>query len=272
MSEERTVDKYIDRIVNADCMDVMDDMPDECIDLTVTSPPYDNLRTYGDTLDWSFDIFREIAGRIYRVTKQGGVVVWIVNDATVDGSETGTSFRQALYFKEIGFNLHDTMIWVKPNCFNFGSNRCYRQSFEYMFILSKGVPKTIHLISDVPAKSAGQVLKGARKHSDGSRDVVPDFMCSDFRRRQNVWSVNVGIAKKSHPAIFPEKLVKDHILSWSDEGDIVMDPFMGSGTTAIACRELDRRFIGMEKNPEYWRVCQERLEENDTYQPMLPLF
>lgn len=272
MSDERTVDKYIDRIVNADCMDVMDDMPDECVDLTVTSPPYDNLRTYGDTLDWSFDIFREIAGRIYRVTKQGGVVVWIVNDATVDGSETGTSFRQALYFKEIGFNLHDTMIWVKPNCFNFGSNRCYRQSFEYMFILSKGIPKTIHLISDVPAKSAGQVLKGARKHSDGSRDVVPDFTCSDFRRRQNVWSVNAGIAKKSHPAIFPEQLVKDHILSWSEEGDIVMDPFMGSGTTAIACRELDRRFIGMEKNPEYWQVCQERLEEDSSCQPMLPLF
>lgn len=144
-------------------------------------------------------------------------MVWVVGDATVKGSETGTSFRQALYFKEIGFNLHDTMIWHKPNCFNFGSNNCYRNSFEYMFVFSKGTPKNISLIKDCPAKSAGKTLKGARKHSSGVRDKVPDFVVGEYKKRDNVWDINVKSENNGHPAVFPEKLAEDHILSWSNE-------------------------------------------------------
>lgn len=244
-------------LYNGDSAEVLKQLQAESINLTVTSPPYDNLRKYNG---FSFD-FETIAKELYRVTKQGGVVVWVVGDATVKGSETGTSFRQALYFMECGFNLHDTMIWVKPNCFNFGSNKCYRQSFEYMFVLSKGVPKTLHLIKDIPTKSSGQLLKGARKHSDGSRDVVPDFVCGEYKKRQNVWQINVANSTKGHPAVFPEQLAKDHILSWSNEGDTVLDPFMGSGTTAKMAMQTGRKCIGIEISAEYCEIIKERCEK-----------
>ena len=99
----------LNTIFNEDCLNTMRAMPDGVIDLVITSPPYDDLRNYKG---YSFD-FESIAKELFRVVKEGGVVVWVVGDATVDGSETGTSFRQALFFKEVGFNLHDTMIYMK---------------------------------------------------------------------------------------------------------------------------------------------------------------
>jgi site-specific DNA-methyltransferase (adenine-specific) len=246
----------LNKIYNMDCVQGMKLLDDCSVDLTVTSPPYDNLRTYKG-FEWDF---KATAKELYRVTKQGGVVVWIVGDATVKGSETGTSFKQALYFKEIGFNLHDTMIWFKPNCFNFGSNNCYKQSFEYMFVFSKGKPKAINLIKDIPNASAGKVMKGGRKHSDGSRDIVPNFVGSEYKRRFNVWSINVSAKTYGHPAIFPEQLAKDHIVSWSNEGDVVLDPFLGSGTTAKMALLNNRNFIGFELNPEYCKIAEKRIE------------
>ena len=245
----------LNKIHNMDCVEGMKLLPDNSVDLTITSPPYDDLRTYNG-FSWNFE---QTAQELYRVTKTGGVVVWIVNDKTDKGDETGTSFRQALYFKECGFNLHDTMIWFKPNAFNFGSNNCYKQSFEYMFVFSKGKPKSINLIKDVKAKSAGRVLKGARKHEDGSRDTVPDFVCSDYKKRYNVWAINVASNTSGHPAVFPEMLVRDHILSWSNEGDTVLDPFMGSGTTGVVSKRLTRNYIGFELSKEYCEIAEERI-------------
>ncbi len=245
----------MDKVICGDCLEVMKSLDDNSIDLTVTSPPYDNLRTYNG---YTF-AFEGVAKELYRVTKQGGVVVWVVGDATIKGSETGTSFKQALYFKEIGFNLHDTMIWHKPNCFNFGSNNCYRNSFEYMFVFSKGTPKNISLIKDCPAKSAGKTLKGARKHSSGVRDKVPDFVVGEYKKRDNVWDINVKSENNGHPAVFPEKLAEDHILSWSNECDIVLDPFAGSGTTLKMAKKNNRNYIGIEISQEYINVINTRL-------------
>ena len=251
----------LNHIYCIDCLEGLKQMEDGCIDLTVTSPPYDDLRTYNG---YSWD-FESIAKELYRVTKQGGVVVWIVNDKTYKGSETGTSFKQALFFKEIGFNLHDTMIWYKPNCFNFGSNNCYKQSFEYMFIFSKGRPKSLNLIKDVPAKMSGKVLRGARKHSDGTRDIVADFVCSEFKKRDNTWFINVGTQNSRHPAVFPEQLAHDHIISWSNEKDVVLDPFMGSGTTAKMCKLTNRNYIGFEISEEYCQIAEERLKDVSSF-------
>lgn len=239
----------LNKIYNEDCLKTMARMPDNFIDLTVTSPPYDSLKKYDG---YSFQ-FKEIAQELYRVTKKGGVVVWVVNDETKKGDESGTSFRQALYFKEIGFNLHDTMIWHKPNSFNFGSNACYRQSFEYMFVFAKGKIKTVNLIKDVPTKMAGKTAKGARKHRDGGRDTdVPDFVVPDMKRRDNVWGILVAQERGyKHPAIFPEELASDHIISWSNPGELVYDPFMGSGTTAKMAILNERNFIGSEISSEY---------------------
>jgi site-specific DNA-methyltransferase (adenine-specific) len=247
----------INKIHNMDCIKGIKTLPDNSIDLTVTSPPYDDLRTYKG-FSWDFEA---TAKELYRVTKCGGVVVWIVNDATEKGNETVTSFRQAQYFKECGFNLHDTMIWFKPNCFNFGSNNCYKQSFEYMFVFSKGKPKSINLIKDVKAKSAGKTMKGARKHADGKRDIVPDFKCKEYKRRYNVWSVNVQSTTNGHPAVFPLDLAKDHIITWSNEGDTVLDCFMGSGTTAVACVKNNRNYIGFEISKEYCEIAESRIKE-----------
>lgn len=241
----------INKIYNENCVDTMTKMPDNFIDLTVTSPPYDSLRDYNGYL---FE-FEKIVTELYRITKKGGAVVWVVGDETKRGDESGTSFRQALYFKEVGFNLHDTMIWHKPNSFNFGSNYCYRQSFEYMFVFSKGLVKTVNLIKDMPTKLAGKVVKGARKHANGVRDTdVPDFVVEKYKKRDNVWDIQVGKEKCEHPAVFPEQLARDHIISWSNKGDLIYDPMMGSGTVAKVALELERNFIGSEISEEY---CQE---------------
>ena len=246
-------------IYNEDCLITMGRMSDESIDLVVTSPPYDNLKTYNG---YCFDFDNTVA-ELFRVIKVGGVVVWIVGDATVKGSESGTSFKQALGFLEAGFNLHDTMIWKKTNVFNFGSNNCYRQSFEYMFVFSKGTPKSINLIKDLPTKSAGKTLKGARKHSDGTRDIVPDFVVGEYKKRDNVWEQSTSNASYGHPATYPEKLAADHIVSWSNSGDFVYDPFMGSGTTALAAERLSRNWVGSEISGEYCYIINERLSANE---------
>ena len=208
-----------------DCMEAMRKMPDKCIDLTVTSPPYDNLRDYhGHTFDW-----RETIAQLYRVTKDGGVVVWIVSDQTVDGSETGTSFRQALFAMECGFNLHDTMIWEK-DAFAFPDNNRYHPVFEYMFIWSKGYPKTANMIADRKNKYAGTKIHGTSRQADGTmkpKNGIGKRSVPEYGKRYNVWRMSSEKNNKTgHPAVFPVRLARDHILSWSYDGDVVMDTFI----------------------------------------------
>ena len=245
----------INKIYNENCLDTMAKMPDNFIDLTVTSPPYDNLRNYNG---YSFD-FESIAKELFRVTKQGGVVVWVVGDATVKGSESGTSFRQALYFKEIGFNLHDTMIWHKPNAMPQVDKSRFTQSFEYMFVFSKGKPLNANPIK-TPTKNAGKFLT----RGDGNEQNINKKggnVVSNGRIAFNVYSLNVGGTNNGHPAVFPEQLANDHIVSWSNEKDLVYDPFMGSGTTAISAINNQRKFIGSEISEEYCKIIETRIKE-----------
>lgn len=249
-------------LMHGDCLEKMKDIPDNSIDLTVTSPPYDDMRSYASTLEWNFDIFKDISNELYRITKDGGVLVWIVGDATIKGSETGTSFKQALYFKEIGFNLHDTMIYEKAqSC--FGSNKCYLQSFEYMFILAKGKLKTINFIRDRKNKVTGvQKMSKTALSKDGEKPERIEKELKEYGKRKNIWKYGVGGGKIDHPAIFPEKLAEDHIISWSNEGDIVLDPFMGSGTTGKMSILNNRSFIGIEKVEKYFNISKERIEKH----------
>lgn len=237
----------IDTIYNENCLDTMSRMPDGLIDLTITSPPYDNLREYNG---YSFD-FESIAKQLYRVTKPDGILVWVVADATMDGSESGTSFRQALYFRETGFRLHDTMIYEKNSPAypaRKDSNR-YTQIFEFMFVFAKGKVKNGRLICDKPNKWAGH-----KDFSGKLKNPVPDFS-----PRNNIWKYTTSFNGVKHPAPFPEALVRDHILSWSDSGDVVYDPFMGSGTTAYVARQLGRNYIGSEISQEYCSIIEKRL-------------
>tara|TARA_R110002050_G_scaffold42358_1_gene102089 strand:+ start:216 stop:1004 length:789 start_codon:yes stop_codon:yes gene_type:complete len=250
----------INKIYNENCLDTMKRMNDNFIDLTVTSPPYDNLRKYNG---YSFD-FENIAKELYRVTKDGGIVVWIVGDATIKGSETGTSFRQALYFKEIGFNLNDTMIYRKLNYLPVTSCR-YEPQFEYMFILSKGKVKTFNPIMKLN-KSAGN-KGGTHRHNGNDLEKLHtnNGIIKKEGRKTNVWDVACGSMNSKdkisfkHPATFPEKLANDHIISWSNEEDIVYDCFMGSGTTAKMCVLNNRKYIGSEISKEYVDIANKRL-------------
>lgn len=246
-----------------DCVKLMSELPDNYIDLVVTSPPYDNLRTYGG---YTFD-FEATAKELFRILKNGGVVVWIVGDSTKDGNESGTSFRQALFFKEIGLNLFDTMIYYKDSGLNTGALSAYLQKFEYMFILSKGKPKTINLIRDRLNKetSVGKFIKN-KKQRDGSYKKQT-INVDKFGIRHNIWIVGNGYNKSTtddyafeHPAIFPEQLAKDHIISWSNVGDIILDPFLGSGTTLKMCQLLNRNGIGFELKQEYESIIIKRLK------------
>ena len=250
------------KLINDDCLAVMAEMDDGSIDLTVTSPPYDNLRTYKDSLEWGEHIWKPILEQLYRVTKDGGVVVWVVGDATIKRSETGTSFKQALWAMECGFNLHDTMIYAKNSYMPLTHNR-YEQSFEYMFVFSKGRPKTFNPIM-VPCITAGSKrYRGNSKSNESTyaeRCREEGTTVNNTKQAPNIFYYDVGKNDKSlHDAPFPEKLANDHIISWSNEGDTVFDPFMGSGTTGKMAKLNNRDFIGIEKVEEYFKVAQERI-------------
>jgi len=255
------------KLIHGDCLERMKEIEDGSVDMVLTSPPYDNLRDYGkDFTGWGDHIWKPCLDQIYRTLKEGGVCVWIVADATIKGSETGTSFKQALYAKEIGFNLHDTMIYKKKGGGARGSNLCYWQNFDYMFIFSKGRPKSINLIKDKINKRAGFGGSASNGYArDGSRRVNKNVKkIQQLGRRENVWEVaagnNTSDDKNDHPAVFPEKLAHDHIISWSNKGDTVLDPFMGSGTTGKMAKILNRDFIGIELDQGYFEIAKKRID------------
>ena len=249
------------------CLERMREIPHNSIDLTVTSPPYDNLRTYNGNNDlWSEDVWKGVIEKLYAKTKKGGVVVWVVGDATIKGSESGVSFKQALWAMQCGFKLHDTMIYQKTN-FSMPASTRYHQVFEYMFVWSKGSPKTFNPIKDRKNIYAGQTTYGKNTVTlaDGSKvDRGNKPIISDYGQRHNVWihstTGQTGESKKyNHPAMFPQTLATDHILSWSNEGDTVFDTFMGSGTTGVAAKNLNRNFIGIELDKGYFKIAEERI-------------
>lgn len=231
----------------------------EPVDLTVTSPPYDNLRNYNG---YSFD-FETIARELYRVTKPGGVVVWVVADETIDGSESLTSFRQAIYFRALGFNV-ETMVYEVAGTGAKGSNYYYWQAFEYMFVLAKGQPKTSNRIADIRNTGAGKPRGfSAKSASNGSRIDRASVIAPEFSVRPNVWRYAVGANDPTaHPAPFPESLANDHIRSWSKQGDTILDPMMGSGTTGKMARKNGCKFIGIEISEAYCEIAAQRLSQN----------
>ena len=254
----------VNTIYKENCIETLHRMPDEFVDMTITSPPYDDLRDYNG---YHFPV-EEIAASLFHKTKKGGVVIWVVADRTVNGDETLSSFKHAFAFKEAGFKVHDTMLYVKNNPIPSDCGRRYRQAFEYMFCFSKGQPKTFNPLTE-PTKSAGQKIKAFRI-TEAGRGNVPDEdigrQIKTERKVSNIFTYNVGTSSSGdkiafkHPAIFPEKLVEDQIFSWTNEGDLVYDCFMGSGTTAKVAHLMNRQWLGSEISAEYVEISRKRLE------------
>jgi DNA modification methylase len=247
----------INTIYCENCLDTMKRMKDGFCDMVLTSPPYDNLRNYNG---YDFD-FESIAKELFRVTKKGGVVVWVVGDATINGSETGTSFKQALYFMQCGFRLHDTMIYQtgKPPM----THNRYEQEFEYMFVLSKGNPNTFNAIRSIKNNlETTNRNKKWRREKDGTHDTGR-ISSNPTKIIGNVWYIESGVFDDKiayeHPAVFPEALVEKHIYTWSNESDLIYDPFMGSGTTAKMAHLLKRNWIGSEISAEYVKIAEKRI-------------
>ena len=257
----------INTIIHGDSEKILSTFEPNCIDLTVTSPPYDDIRDYNG-YNFNGTVLQNIIKELYRVTKPGGVVVWVVGDSTINGSESGSSFRQALKFMETGFKLHDTMIYEK-NTSSFPARQTgnrYTQIFEYMFVFCKDKIKTAHLICDKPNKWAGHTNwgKNTNRLKNGELQETTDIKpVPEFSPRNNIWKYNVGKGFNSkdkesheHPAIFPEQLAEDHILSWTNEADTVLDPFSGSGTTCKIAKKNNRKFIGIDISEEYCKLAE----------------
>jgi len=269
-------------IVCGDCLEVMRDWPDNCVDLVVTSPPYGDLRKYDG---FKFN-FKEIVKEFFRIVKKGGVVVWVIGDQVIEGSESGESLSQALYFKDIGFNLHDTMIYEKNGASVPSTNR-YHQTWEYMFIFSKGRPKSFNPIKKKKNKWPRAWGQSSMRNKGGelkNKHIEPSRR--EYGKRFNIWKYVVGWGYTTkdeiayeHPAIYPEQLAADHIKSWSNEDDLVLDPMNGSGTTTKMAMLLGRRYIGIDISEKYCQIARDRLEAIDTGVPakekragQLPLF
>lgn len=272
IEEPYTIEHFINKIIHEDSESCLKKIPSNSINLTVTSPPYDDIRNYNG-YNFNDKTSTTIITELFRITKIGGVVVWIVGDSTVNGSETGTSFRQALKFIEIGFKLHDTMIYEK-NTSSFPAKRTgnrYTQIFEYMFVFCKDKINTANLICDKPNKWAGHTNWGKKtdRLKNGELKETNDIKpVPDFSPRNNIWHYNVGKGFNSsdkesheHPAIFPEKLAEDHILTWSNEDDIVLDPFSGSGTTCKMAKKNNRKYIGIDISEEYCKLAEKIIEK-----------
>ena len=253
----------MNRIIEGNCVEIMETLKADTVDLTVTSPPYDDLRNYKG---YVFP-FENIVKELFRITKPGGIVVWVVNDATINGSETGTSFRQALYFKEIGFNIHDTMIFKKRNPIPQIYRKRYNNEFEYMFVFSKGSVKTHNSIM-VDCAHAGLELNGTTYKNYSKNEQVREKLAKpvkDKKIKGNIWEYVVGKRQedqeaKGHPAPFPCELVRDHIRSWTNPGDLVLDPMCGSGTTPRVAVEMGRNYIGIDISHEYCEIAKARIK------------
>lgn len=268
LKKTKNIFEFTNKVINADSIEVLKLIPSNSIDLVITSPPYDDLRDYSGSLIWDINVFKKIARGLKRVLKPGGVIVWVVGDKTKNGNKTLTSFKQCIFFQEIGLKIYDVIIYQKSGAGPPHPNR-YFNSFEYMFVISKGKPSTINILKDKPNKWAGHSTFGniTRREKDGSLTKKGVKIINEFGARTNIWKYDNGkgfstkdkIAYK-HPAIFPEKLVEDHIKSWSNENDIVLDIFGGSGTTAKISSKLNRNWIYIDKLKEYCEIAEIRLQ------------
>lgn len=252
------------QVINTDNRKGLKSLPDDSIPLTVTSPPWDDVRIYGDgTLTpWNANVFREVADQLWRVTAQGGVVCWHVGEQIQNGSESGTSSEQRLYFRDLGFRLWQTLI-VETMAGHTHKHR-YGGAIQYIFVLTKGKPKTVNLLRDRPNKHAGNVHGFFKRDAHGKIHSQTQVVVAEYGVRGPVWKYFPRKAKdeeaRQHPAPMDETISRDLIRSFSEPGNLVLDPFAGSGTTLKWAMTFGRYYLGFEAVEEYFQLAKRRLE------------
>lgn len=247
-------------LILGDSLDVLPSI--DGVNMVMTSPPYDGIRDYGEgfkPLDW-----QTCLTLLSQKILPGGVMVWNVGDQTVDGSESGTSFKQALHVMSQGLRLHDTMIYAKEGVTFPDANR-YHPAFEYMFVFSNGAPKHFNGIKDWRNKWAGTKMHGTDRNKDGTTTTISGVgrPVPELGLRRNWWVIPNAYNgdTEGHPAPMPYAMAYDHIASWSAPGETVLDPFLGSGTTALAAMKQGRKFVGIEIDEGYFEIAVKRVRK-----------
>lgn len=261
MAKRKYPDEFVNKIICGNAVEIMAEMPQDSIDLVVTSPPYDDLRLYKG---YSFP-FEDIVKGLERIMKKNGIVVWVVSDKIKNGNRSLTSFRQALFFQENGFKVHDVMIYRKLNT-PFMRSNAYTNCHEFMFVFSKGGPKTFNPLMTKTKRNGYEMLPYNKGPDAENKKTMGEL--KEFKVRTNIWGYAVGLGGSSsdkiafeHPAIFPEKLAEEHILSWTNEDDLILDPMCGSGTTCKMAKIHNRKYIGIDISQEYCNIAQKRVSD-----------
>jgi site-specific DNA-methyltransferase (adenine-specific) len=254
----------LNRIYCTDCVEGMKQIPGSSIDLVVTSPPYDSIRNYNG---FTFDLHATGQG-IHRVLRDGGIAAMVLQDQTSNFGKSLTSFRTVLdWCDNIGFKLFECVIYRKYGPEGAWWRNRFRVDHEYMPIFLKGNRPNYFDKEPlkIPSKHGGKVMTGSgSRRTDGKTNHAVTRMINPTKCRGTVWDYLMAgdkdPIKRKHPAPFPDQIPKDFIGCFCPPGGIVLDPFMGCGSTAMAALALGRRFIGFEISPEYCSLAEERMK------------
>ena len=265
-TKEKFLSEHINSIICGDSAEVLKNFPDNSIDMVVTSPPYDGLRDYNG---FSLDLHK-IGKEIYRVLKDGGIAVMVIQDATKDFAKSLTSFRTIVdWCDNVGFRLFETVIYHKNGTEGAWWKQRFRVDHEYMPIFMKG-KKPQYFNKEplkIPSKHGGKVMSGSgNRRTDGTLSETVRRPINTMKCRGTVWDYlmagDKNPLKRKHPAVFPDKIPYDCIQCFCPEGGLVLDPFIGCGSTAVMAKVLGRNYIGIDISREYCDLAEERIEKD----------
>lgn len=312
------MNRFLNKVICGDCLEVMKDIPDKSVDMVLTSPPYWSLRDYGTEgqigLESTFQEYIKNLCKIFdetmRILKNNGTCWVVLGDTYISGGGASRHFgysdpkykngrngqhiepsafpqslppkslamipsRFAIEMQSRGWILRNEIIWHKPNAMPSSAKDRFTVDFEKIFMFSKNIKykfnQQLEPYLEPMNRWGGDKLKksgisdwdvGTGQTSYRNRNMRPN---KRGRNKRCVWSINTKPTGQKHYATYPDSLIKTPILAGSSKDDVVFDPFMGSGTTALVASELNRHFIGIEINPDYCKIAEDRLAQQEIF-------
>lgn len=257
---------WVDKVHCMECVEGMEMLPDDCVDLVVTSPPYDAVRKYNG---FAFDL-HQTGAQIHRVLKDGGIAAMVIQDQTKDFGKSLTSFRTIIdWCDSFGFKLFECVIYRKNGSEGAWWKHRFRVDHEYIPLFLKG-DRPAYFDKQplrVPSKHGGKVMSGSgNRRTDGATNGTVRREINATKCRGTIWNYlmagDKNPLKRKHPAVFPDAIPSDLIQCFCPPGGIVLDPFIGSGSTAVQALKHERHFIGFDISQEYCDLCNQRLEKD----------